>query len=337
MKRSTQFGLTLLSAIILSACNHGDSSKPVNSALSNQSTQSGQSEADSEKNSSQQTEEAKTEKAKTEEGTTKENQQSSDIASNTTEEEIKKPDEVRNGSEIDTDDASGELYPVEFPQKEVTQDTLLTQHKAVFERLKREWDIPGYDGAKTVVILDENQNIKLMGSEALSSGQHLVEKLVDKDGYMFGYYGYDFGRASHGDPTYIQLLAIDDSAPRSSPVEDMTYKGKMNYFYQGDISAEPMDAEIIGDYQVDSKTLNLDILGPNENEVWQLKPTPVNSNGTLVTPYLYQGDDKVGEFTGAMYGKNGEVIVGETRFKNLNREEGLNDAIGILKADAVEK
>lgn len=177
-------------------------------------------------------------------------------------------------------------------------------------------------------------------NSSLNSGQ--LHTLRDTDGNLVGYYGYAALTKtvpSSYNPDEKQALAKymalqeGDMEAKVRPTVDLAYRGTM-YYALNEAPEQALTADVTATYRNAKKSITIDIFG-KEHLGWDItsKEVPVSDNGSIFTR-LYTMDKKTvaGQFDGGLYGKNGEILLGEAKSEDSNQKE--NNWKGVIGATA---
>ncbi|WGE35740.1 transferrin-binding protein-like solute binding protein [Actinobacillus genomosp. 1] len=211
------------------------------------------------------------------------------------------------------------------------------------------------------LVLDEKENIQIRLNESDIERHNLkitntiptqdIKTLKDSSGKLLGYYGYMQLNQVRQDENYSldsvnldnhYLLSMNE-ADKKQPTTSLVYKGSM--FYGADSKSE---AEVNAQYDNSNKKLFMEVI--DSNNYWKLgeflgsnklpkdriSGVVVNQDGTIENARLYAQVD--GEplkfipdanFSGGLFGKNGEVLAGKAEGINNNWQ-------GVIGATATE-
>lgn len=186
-----------------------------------------------------------------------------------------------------------------------------------------------------ISLLNEDSNRdNLTITNKISSSK--IKTLNDSTGKLLGYYGYiQLSQVIQGEREGIDninlkdhyLLSMSDSEKRR-PDNSLEYKGNMFYQYT-ESSNEKLEAIVSAKYNHIDKKLSMEIFGKGD-DYWRLgnfgsTKLPigkvdgafVGNDGTILNSKLYskiEGDPSKlapdANFSGGIFGKNGEVLVG---------------------------
>lgn len=188
-----------------------------------------------------------------------------------------------------------------------------------------------------------------------------IETLRDSNGVLVGYTGYakvneitfdDYSQPNGQKLKNIYVQDMDSAQAQQPTASNLTYKGKMNYYYgekEGGAQGQNQIADVKAIYDGSHKTLSMDIEDREaDGKYWKLydnnharsnSVVSVESNGS-VSGYLLElneykkpivNSNYNGLFTGGFYGKNGEFLVGKAESKIEGKWQG------IIKAEPEKK
>lgn len=171
--------------------------------------------------------------------------------------------------------------------------------------------------------------------------------LTDRDGRLLGYIGYamlskEKVSANHPDEKEVEyanfpLLKMDESQ-KGLPSQDMHYNGSLHYHYL-QAPMEALQGRVSAHYHHQQKQIAIDLFG-EKGEYWVVKNglkdqnVAVEPNGEIFAK-VWQERKPLGSFDGAIYGKNGEVLVGKVEYSDLTSPQ--DSWIGVVGATAGEQ
>ena len=169
-----------------------------------------------------------------------------------------------------------------------------------------------------------------------------IKTLKDSSGKLSGYYGYMQLNQVRQDENYsgekvslneYYLLSMNE-ADKIRPTKSISYKGDMFYSYK-DVGNQKLKASVEASYDDATKKVSMKVFGEN-NDYWklgefgranlletQVKGAKVSEDGTIMNGMLYSKIDNSplkltpdANFSGGLFGKNGEVLAGSADGKN---------------------
>lgn len=205
-----------------------------------------------------------------------------------------------------------------------------------------------YDANAWMSINLDGTELKLAGLSDAHLNAQQIHTLRDSDGQLVGYYGYaalSKTKPSQYHPEenvaeykYMALREAREEA-RSVPNVDMTYRGKM-YYALDSAPQQALEADVSANYRNASKSISIEIAGQSDRSGWHLTtntPQSVSENGSIFTQ-LYTRENgklvKAGQFDGGLYGKNGEILLGEAKHEDSTKQE--NNWKGAVGATATK-
>ena len=331
MKNVTKLSLTLLSATVITACGgsggggNSSTTTPITTSPTPNITQSTQA------NNAPQTSTQTVEVQNT--GSTA---NSNRAANNNT---------VENTAKAMTETAQPNIEPktnpatenVQIPPKTEVVELDPKSDKAIFEKIGNTGGV--WDSSNWVKLNLSGNEIELAPVDGVTSRpeNQTIHTLRNSDGELLGYYGYatvskvtpDPNRPDENNVEYrhLALKAIDDSQ-MIQPSLDMQYLGKM-YYALNQVQAQALEADVQARYQSANKQITIEIFG--DNHQLETKNAYVENSGSIFTR-LYDMDTKkeAGVFNGGLYGKQGEVLLGEAYHEDSNAPQ--NNWKGVIGA-----
>ncbi|VEB27335.1 outer membrane lipoprotein A [Actinobacillus lignieresii] len=219
--------------------------------------------------------------------------------------------------------------------------------------------------------LDEQENIQIRLSESDIVRNDLkitntipnqdIRTLKDSTGRLLGYYGYMQLNQVIEDERYginnvdlvgHYLLSMDEST-KTAPNKSIEYRGKMLYGYKN-VDNRNLVADVQASYNHSDKKLSMEIFG-DHGDYWKLGAignnrlpkdmvtgVVVDKDGTISNAGLYSKiDDTPGKltpdanFSGGLFGKNGEVLAGKA--EGINNNYNWQGVIGATATEANKK
>ncbi|SUU00415.1 outer membrane lipoprotein A [Actinobacillus lignieresii] len=219
--------------------------------------------------------------------------------------------------------------------------------------------------------LDEQENIQIRLSESDIVRNDLkitntipnqdIRTLKDSTGRLLGYYGYMQLNQVIEDERYginnvdlvgHYLLSMDEST-KTAPNKSIEYRGKMLYGYKN-VDNRNLVADVQASYNHSDKKLSMEIFG-DQGDYWKLGAignnrlpkdmvtgVVVDKDGTISNAGLYSKiDDTPGKltpdanFSGGLFGKNGEVLAGKA--EGINNNYNWQGVIGATATEANKK
>lgn len=209
----------------------------------------------------------------------------------------------------------------------------------VFNRLTKRGG--HFDADKWIKITLSGKSLVLAPIDSsLNNGQ--LHTLRDTDGNLVGYYGY--AALTKTVPSFYnpdEKLALakymalqeGDTEAKVRPTVDLTYQGTM-YYALNEAPEQALTADVTAIYHNAKKSITINIFG-KEHLGWDLTSmeSHVTDNGSIFTR-LYTMDKKTvaGQFDGGLYGKHGEILLGEAKNEDANQKE--NNWKGVIGANA---
>lgn len=242
---------------------------------------------------------------------------------------------------------TGTKPPSENPNNRSFPHSLtLYSDEDVFSHLNKNGSYGNSIHSSFVNLILDGKNITL---QPISNNIHLgndyqLHTLRDKEGRLFGYYGYtrvseEFMNTFNSDEKsirhhYLPLLEIDSRAESVLPTHNFTYTGNM-YYYHIEAPQQAKQADVTAIYQANTKRIAIEISDNNGN-VWYIKENRnidgvnVNEQGKVFGK-LYARDGSYGTFDGAIYGQNGEILVGKTQYDDYaNSQRNWKGVVGAM-------
>lgn len=199
-----------------------------------------------------------------------------------------------------------------------------------------------YDANNWVSITLEGKEIKLAPVSGSHSNNSKMNTLRDADGNLVGYYGYATlnkikeNQYKPGEKDverkYMALLEAREEA-KTLPTHDLSYQGKM-YYALNDAPEQAKEADVTATYRHTNKSILISIYGVNGNNL-TTNQTNVSENGSIFTRlYLKDKRTPAGEFKGGLYGKSGEILLGEAKNEDSRPNTSQNNWKGVIGATA---
>ncbi|MDG6833024.1 hypothetical protein ACI3O6_08600 [Glaesserella parasuis] len=201
-----------------------------------------------------------------------------------------------------------------------------------------------YDANNWVSITLEGKEIKLAPVNGSNSNNSKMNTLRDADGNLVGYYGYATlnkikeNQYKPGEKDverkYMALLEAREDA-KTLPTHDLSYQGKM-YYALKDAPEQAKEANVTATYRHMNKSILIDIYDVNGNDLTTNK-IEVSENGSIFTRlYLKDKRTPAGEFKGGLYGKSGEILLGEAKNEDSRPNTSQNNWKGVIGATATK-
>ncbi|MDP0070928.1 hypothetical protein Q7360_04110 [Glaesserella parasuis] len=201
-----------------------------------------------------------------------------------------------------------------------------------------------YDANNWVSITLEGKEIKLAPVNGSNSNNSKMNTLRDADGNLVGYYGYATlnkikeNQYKPGEKDverkYMALLEAREDA-KTLPTHDLSYQGKM-YYALKDAPEQAKEANVTATYRYMNKSILIDIYDVNGNDLTTNK-IEVSENGSIFTRlYLKDKRTPAGEFKGGLYGKSGEILLGEAKNEDSRPNTSQNNWKGVIGATAIK-
>ncbi|MDG6408428.1 hypothetical protein [Glaesserella parasuis] len=201
-----------------------------------------------------------------------------------------------------------------------------------------------YDASNWVSITLEGKEIKLAPVNGSNSNNSKMNTLRDADGNLVGYYGYATlnkikeNQYKPGEKDverkYMALLEAREEA-KTLPTHDLYYRGKM-YYALNDAPEQAKEANVTATYKHMNKSISINIYGVNGNDL-TTNQTNVSENGSIFTRlYLKDKRTPAGEFKGGLYGKSGEILLGEAKNEDSRPNTPQNNWKGVIGATATK-
>lgn len=201
-----------------------------------------------------------------------------------------------------------------------------------------------YDANNWVSITLEGKEIKLAPVNGSNSNNSKMNTLRDADGNLVGYYGYATlnkikeNQYKPGEKDverkYMALLEAREDA-KTLPTHDLSYQGKM-YYALKDAPEQAKEANVTATYRHMNKSILIDIYDVNGNNLTTNK-IEVSENGSIFTRlYLKDKRTPAGEFKGGLYGKSGEILLGEAKNEDSRPNTSQNNWKGVIGATATK-
>ncbi|MCT8562572.1 hypothetical protein KZ437_10845 [Glaesserella parasuis] len=201
-----------------------------------------------------------------------------------------------------------------------------------------------YDANNWVSITLEGKEIKLAPVNGSNSNNSKMNTLRDADGNLVGYYGYATlnkikeNQYKPGEKDverkYMALLEAREDA-KTRPTHDLSYQGKM-YYALKDAPEQAKEANVTATYRHMNKSILIDIYDVNGNDLTTNK-IEVSENGSIFTRlYLKDKRTPAGEFKGGLYGKSGEILLGEAKNEDSRPNTSQNNWKGVIGATATK-
>ncbi|WP_426840261.1 hypothetical protein [Glaesserella parasuis] len=201
-----------------------------------------------------------------------------------------------------------------------------------------------YDASNWVSITLEGKEIKLAPVNGSNSNNSKMNTLRDADGNLVGYYGYATlnkikeNQYKPGEKDverkYMALLEAREDA-KTLPTHDLSYQGKM-YYALNAAPEQAKEADVTATYRHTNKSILISIYGVNGNDL-TTNQTNVSENGSIFTRlYLKDKRTPAGEFKGGLYGKSGEILLGEAKNEDSRPNTPQNNWKGVIGATATK-
>ncbi|MWQ06147.1 hypothetical protein GHH65_05455 [Glaesserella parasuis] len=201
-----------------------------------------------------------------------------------------------------------------------------------------------YDANNWVSITLEGEEIQLAPVSGSHSNNSKMNTLRDADGNLVGYYGYATlnkikeNQYKPGEKDverkYMALLEAREDA-KTLPTHDLSYQGKM-YYALKDAPEQAKEANVTATYRHMNKSILIDIYDVNGNDLTTNK-IEVSENGSIFTRlYLKDKRTPAGEFKGGLYGKSGEILLGEAKNEDSRPNTSQNNWKGVIGATATK-
>ncbi|MWP85632.1 hypothetical protein [Glaesserella parasuis] len=201
-----------------------------------------------------------------------------------------------------------------------------------------------YDANNWVSITLEGKEIKLAPVNGSNSNNSKMNTLRDADGNLVGYYGYATlnkikeNQYKPGEKDverkYMALLEAREDA-KTLPTHDLSYQGKM-YYALKDAPEQAKEANVTATYRHMNKSILIDIYDVNGNDLTTNK-IEVSENGSIFTRLYLKGKrTPAGEFKGGLYGKSGEILLGEAKNEDSRPNTSQNNWKGVIGATATK-
>ncbi|MDG6793870.1 hypothetical protein QA353_08630 [Glaesserella parasuis] len=201
-----------------------------------------------------------------------------------------------------------------------------------------------YDANNWVSITLEGKEIKLAPVNGSNSNNSKMNTLRDADGNLVGYYGYATlnkikeNQYKPGEKDverkYMALLEAREDA-KTLPTHNLSYQGKM-YYALKDAPEQAKEANVTATYRHMNKSILIDIYDVNGNDLTTNK-IEVSENGSIFTRlYLKDKRTPAGEFKGGLYGKSGEILLGEAKNEDSRPNTSQNNWKGVIGATAIK-
>lgn len=201
-----------------------------------------------------------------------------------------------------------------------------------------------YDANNWVSITLEGKEIKLAPVNGSNSNNSKMNTLRDADGNLVGYYGYATlnkikeNQYKPGEKDverkYMALLEAREDA-KTLPTHDLSYQGKM-YYALKDAPEQAKEANVTATYRHMNKSILIDIYDVNGNDLTTNK-IEVSENGSIFTRLsLKDKRTPAGEFKGGLYGKSGEILLGEAKNEDSRPNTSQNNWKGVIGATATK-
>lgn len=249
----------------------------------------------------------------------------------------KKPDEIVTNVIDQTDSFPPDFddyYLIDGPAP--SEPIRIKSHEEIFGKFTETFRADSSASSYLVNIQLDGKEIQLIPANSnVKINDHMIHTLVDQRGQLLGHYGYAVVHDRKEAKDYHVLPYEMDPNEKGRPSADMQYAGQMHYFYLT-TPTEALTADVSGIYSNTNKTLSLQISadGKERGKHWELAPTAVGWDGKVFGK-LFNGKVPAGEFDGGLYGRNGEVLTGKTKFENENNKE--EEWKGVIGAKALEK
>ncbi|MDE3989682.1 hypothetical protein NUQ43_10000 [Glaesserella parasuis] len=205
-----------------------------------------------------------------------------------------------------------------------------------------------YDANNWVSITLADKEIQL----APVNGSHLndskMNTLRDADGNLVGYYGYATLSKIKPNPykpdekdVERKYMALQEVTAREEaktrPTHDLYYRGKM-YYALNDVPEQAKEADVTATYRHMNKSILIGIYNMNGNDL-TTNETKVSENGSIPLTRLYLMDKPkiaAGQFEGGLYGKSGEILLGEAKNDDVTPNTPQNNWKGVIGATAIK-
>ncbi|MDO9797373.1 hypothetical protein Q7526_09215 [Glaesserella parasuis] len=205
-----------------------------------------------------------------------------------------------------------------------------------------------YDANNWVSITLADKEIQL----APVNGSHLndskMNTLRDADGNLVGYYGYATLSKIKPNPykpdekdVERKYMALQEVTAREEaktrPTHDLYYRGKM-YYALNDVPEQAKEADVTATYRHMNKSILIGIYNMNGNDL-TTNETKVSENGSISLTRLYLMDKPkiaAGQFEGGLYGKSGEILLGEAKNDDVTPNTPQNNWKGVIGAAAIK-
>lgn len=333
MNKITQFGLTLVAALVLSACSGGGSG---GDNSHNQPAAKTQTTPSTTQPSTKQPEQPNSKAA--DQGSAKQpmvNQPEQPMVNPPKEPMVNQPEQ-----------------PMVNPPKEPMADQPIVSQpeparksdQEVFKDLSKRTNV-----LASIQLNGKNLELVPLSSDIQFNEGKVIETVRDSDGTLLGFYGHLSGTQKENinyedirQPYYESFVDMD-SAPKTRPTHNMRYDGKMYYAYNN--VKLPLVGTVFATYRESDKQFKMQITADNrdsQNTVWQLgnvqnkkQDVSVNSDGDIFGRLYTDDSKKDGQFFGSTYGKNGDILVGKAQSRN---DQGAGSWYGVVGAKGtVEK
>lgn len=208
-----------------------------------------------------------------------------------------------------------------------------------------------YDANNWVSITLEGEEIQLAPVNGSHSNNSKMNTLRDADGNLVGYYGYATLSKTKPNPykpgeqnVERKYMALQEVTAREEaktrPTHDLHYQGKM-YYALNDVPEQAKEADVTATYRYMNKSILIGIYNMNGNDL-TTNETKVSENGSIPLTRLYLMDKPnkpkiaAGQFEGGLYGKSGEILLGEAKNDDVTPNTPQNNWKGVIGATAIK-
>ncbi|MDG6232171.1 hypothetical protein Q7506_11750 [Glaesserella parasuis] len=205
-----------------------------------------------------------------------------------------------------------------------------------------------YDADNWVRITLAGKEIELAPVNGSHSNNRKMNTLRDADGNLVGYYGYATLSKTKSDPyrpdennVERKYMALQEVTAREEaktrPTHDLYYRGKM-YYALNDVPEQAKEADVTATYRHMNKSILIGIYNMNGNDL-TTNETKVSENGSIPLTRLYLMDKPkiaAGQFEGGLYGKSGEILLGEAKNDDVTPNTPQNNWKGVIGATAIK-
>lgn len=204
-----------------------------------------------------------------------------------------------------------------------------------------------YDAKNWVSITLLDKEIQLAPVDGSHLNDSKMNTLRDADGNLVGYYGYATLSKIKQNPykpdekdVERKYMALQEVTAREEaktrPTHDLYYRGKM-YYALNDVPEQAKEANVTATYRHMNKSILIGIYNVNGNDL-TTNETKVSENGSIPLTRLYLMDTKIaaGQFEGGLYGKSGEILLGEAKNDDVTPNTPQNNWKGVIGATAIK-